>query len=86
MISASIALDTIGSAPPQASEAECAIDIAHVSKRFKLGKTELETYLDVQNVTNHSNAEEVVYNTNYTQKNYITGLPVLPVVGARFSW
>jgi TonB family protein len=62
-----------------------ALDL-RVSKRFKFGKTELETYLDVQNVTNHSNAEEIIYNTNYTQKNYITGLPVLPVIGASFSW
>ena len=40
---------------------------------------ELEVYLDVQNVTNHSNPEEIVYNTNYTQRGYITGLPILPV-------
>jgi TonB family protein len=62
-----------------------ALDL-RVSKRFKLGSTVLETYLDVQNVTNHSNPEEIVYNTNYTQKSYITGLPILPVIGARFSW
>jgi TonB family protein len=62
-----------------------ALDL-RVAKRFKIGKTELETYLDVQNVTNHSNPEEIVYNTNYTQKGYITGLPILPVLGARFSW
>jgi TonB family protein len=62
-----------------------ALDL-RVAKRFKLGKTELEVYLDVQNVTNHSNPEEIVYNTTYTQRGYITGLPILPVVGARFSW
>jgi TonB family protein len=57
------------------------------AKRFKLGaKTELEVYLDVQNVTNHSNPEEIVYNPTYTQRGYITGFPVLPVAGARFSW
>jgi TonB family protein len=62
-----------------------ALDL-RVAKRFKFGKTELELYLDVQNVTNHQNPEEIIYNTNYTQKNYITGLPILPVIGARFSW
>jgi TonB family protein len=56
------------------------------AKRFKIGKTEAEVYLDVQNVTNHANPEEVVYNTNYTERGYITGLPVLPVIGARWSW
>jgi TonB family protein len=62
-----------------------ALDL-RVAKRFKFGKTELEIYLDVQNVTNHANPEEIIYNTNYTQRNYITGLPILPVIGARFSW
>jgi hypothetical protein len=60
---------------------------ARLAKRFKFAHTEeLELYLDVQNVTNHSNPEEIVYNTDYTQRGYITGLPILPVVGARFSW
>jgi hypothetical protein len=59
---------------------------ARVAKRFKFAHTELELYLDVQNVTNHANSEEIVYNTNYTQRGYITGLPILPVVGARWSW
>jgi TonB family protein len=57
-----------------------------VAKRFKLGRTEAEVYLDVQNVTNHANPEEIVYNTTYTQQGYITGLPILPVLGARWSW
>jgi TonB family protein len=54
---------------------------ARLAKRFKLGgKTDLE------NVTNHSNPEEIVYNPTYTQRGYITGFPVLPVAGARLSW
>jgi len=60
---------------------------ARISKKFKFGRvTSLEVYLDVQNVTNHSNPEEIVYNTNYTQRGYITGLPILPVAGARLTW
>jgi len=60
---------------------------ARISKKFKFGRmTTLEIYLDVQNVTNHSNPEEIVYNTNYTQRGYITGLPILPVAGARLTW
>jgi TonB family protein len=57
-----------------------------VAKKFKIDRTDLEVYLDVQNVTNHSNPEEIVYNTTYTQRGYITGLPILPVLGARWSW
>jgi hypothetical protein len=60
---------------------------ARFSKRFKLGESsDLELYLDVQNVTNHANPEEVVYNYDYTQKSYITGLPLLPVIGGKLTW
>ena len=46
----------------------------------------LEAYLDVQNVTDRSNPEEIVYSLDYTQRRYITGLPILPVAGARLAW
>jgi TonB family protein len=60
---------------------------ARLSKRFKFGdQSGLEVYLDVQNVTNHPNPEEIVYNYNYTQRSYITGLPILPVVGGKLTW
>lgn len=54
------------------------------AKRFKIGPTDAEVFLDIQNVTNHENAEEVVYSYDYRQKAYIKGLPVLPVAG--FKW
>jgi TonB family protein len=56
------------------------------AKHFRIGRTSAEVYLDVQNVTDHTNNEEIVYNPNYTQRGYITGFPVLPVVGARWAW
>jgi TonB family protein len=56
------------------------------SKRFTFGSNELEVYLDVQNVTNHQNPEEIAYNPDYTQRRYINGLPILPVLGARFGF
>ena len=62
-----------------------AIDV-RISKHLKIAKTEGEIYLDVQNVTNHGNPEEIVYDPYYAQRGYITGLPILPVVGARWSW
>ena len=46
-------------------------------------KSDVEVYLDVQNVTDHANPEEIVYNPTYTQRGYITGFPILPVIGAR---
>jgi TonB family protein len=62
-----------------------ALDV-RLAKRFKWNTVEGELYLDVQNVTSHSNPEEIVYNTNYSQRGYITGMPILPVLGARVTW
>lgn len=59
---------------------------ARVAKRFTFDQVKAEVYLDVQNITNRDNAEDIVYNFNYTNRNYITGLPILPVFGARIEW
>jgi TonB family protein len=57
-----------------------------ISKHFDLGKSALEIFLDVQNVTNRQNPEEIVYTPNFKQSAYITGLPILPSLGIRFAW
>jgi hypothetical protein len=57
-----------------------------VSKRFKLKQSQLELYLDVQNVTNRDNPEEIAYNADYSQRRYIEGLPLLPVLGAKWEF
>jgi outer membrane receptor protein involved in Fe transport len=57
-----------------------------VAKRFKLGGSELEAYLDVQNVTNRENPEELAYGPDYRERRYVLGLPVLPVIGAKWSF
>jgi hypothetical protein len=57
-----------------------------LAKEFKIGTTRLEVYLDVQNVTDRDNSEEVVYSQDYTEKRYIQGLPILPVLGARWEF
>jgi TonB family protein len=62
-----------------------ALDV-RVSKRFKWHRWQAEAYLDLQNVTDRQNPEEIVYNTAYTQRGYITGMPILPVVGMRLTW
>ncbi len=60
---------------------------ARVSKRFSIGNdAKLEVYLDVQNVTDHPNPEEIIYNYNFSRKSYITGLPILPVLGGKLTW
>jgi TonB family protein len=57
-----------------------------LSKTFKLGGTKAELYADVQNVTDRENAEELVYNQDYSERRVIRGLPILPVVGARWEF
>ncbi len=66
--------------PPFAS-----LDV-RLAKHFKWGHADGEAYLDIQNVTNHSNPEEIVYDPTFTQRGYITGLPVMPVIGAKLTW
>jgi hypothetical protein len=57
-----------------------------LEKTFTFRRVSLNIFADVQNVTNRANPEEIVYNYNYTQRDYIIGLPVLAVVGFRFQW
>jgi TonB family protein len=57
-----------------------------ISKRFAMAQGAFEAYVDVQNVTNRANPEEIVYSPDYSQRRTITGLPLLPVAGARWSW
>ena len=57
-----------------------------VSKRLRIDRGTLEIYLDVQNVSNRANAEEFVYSADYRARRAITGLPILPVLGARYTW
>ena len=54
-----------------------------VDKRWKFKSWQLSAYLDVQNVYNHANSEGIRYNYNYTNRLYISGLPILPSLGLR---
>ena len=60
---------------------------ATVDRAFILGHgVVLAVQLEVQNVTNHSNAEEVAYRFDFTQREFITGLPTIAVLGLRLSF
>ena len=57
---------------------------ARIDRDFALGRDlRLRVYLEGLNVTNHVNGEEYVYNTSYTQRGTVTGLPFVAVLGAR---
>lgn len=40
-------------------------------------------YLDIQNVLNTKNPESIEYSYNYSQKEYVSGLPFLPAFGVK---
>ncbi len=54
-----------------------------VDKSWQFAKWKLSGYLDVQNAYNQQNAEAILYNFNFTRRQFITGLPLLPSVGLR---
>lgn len=55
-------------------------------KFWVLRRTKLNLFLDVQNVTNRKNPEEIVYDSSFTHRAYITGLPTLAVLGLRVEF
>jgi hypothetical protein len=55
-------------------------------KSFTIQRWKASVFLDMQNITSRSNPEEIVYSEDYRQRNYITGLPILVVGGARLEF
>ncbi len=56
-----------------------------VDRRWSLGDANLSVYLDALNVTFRANAEEIAYSADYTEQAYLTGIPPLLLIGARFE-
>ena len=54
-----------------------------VDKRFVFRDFMFAIYLDVQNVTYQRNVEAVMNSYDYSEQAYLTGLPILPVLGLR---
>jgi outer membrane receptor protein involved in Fe transport len=46
----------------------------------------VELSLEVQNLTNRDNTEELLYAVDYTARGQISGMPLLPVLGLRWSF
>jgi hypothetical protein len=54
-------------------------------RRFPVGKLRGAVYVEIQNITDRANAEEIIYNADYSQKAYLTSLPILAIAGLRLS-
>jgi TonB family protein len=57
-----------------------------VEQIFIRGRNKLNLYLDVQNVTNRKNSEEIAYSADFSQRDYISGIPILAVMGVRLEF
>ena len=52
-----------------------------VDKTWTRGWGDIALFLDIQNLTNRTNAEGVEYNFDYTELDYTRGLPIFPSIG-----
>ncbi len=58
-----------------------------VDKKWTLKRNiKLSVYIEVWNVYNRKNPEAHAYNYDYTQRQFFSGLPVLPVLGLRAEY
>jgi TonB family protein len=57
-----------------------------VDKTWVFDLWSLDLFLDVQNVYNRRSVEGVTYSYNYVQRQYFTGLPILPIIGVKGSF
>jgi hypothetical protein len=53
--------------------------------RFTLGGARAAVYAELQNLTNRSNAEEIIYSADFSSQAYLTSLPLLAIAGARIE-
>jgi hypothetical protein len=58
---------------------------ARVDRTLIAGPVGITLYLDVQNLTGRRNAEEIIYNQDFTASGYLTGPPLLVLFGARIE-
>ncbi|MGE5182521.1 MAG: TonB-dependent receptor domain-containing protein, partial [Acidobacteriota bacterium] len=58
---------------------------ARAERRFPLGSARGAIYVEIQNLTNHENAEEIIYSADFTQHGYLTSLPLLAIGGVRIE-
>lgn len=57
-----------------------------VDREWWYPKWKLAVYAEVQNATNHTNVEIPGWSEDFSEPRPVTGLPVLPVIGARAQW
>ncbi len=54
-------------------------------RRLAQGATRASVYLEVQNVTGRANAEELIYDADFSHRGYLTGVPFIALLGLRIE-
>ncbi len=55
-------------------------------RRLSLGRgVRGAIYLEIQNLTSRSNAEEIIYSADFSQQSFLTSLPLLAIAGGRLE-
>ena len=54
-------------------------------RRFRIASTRAAAYLEVQNLTSRANAEEIIYSADFSERGYLTSLPLLAIAGVRIE-
>ncbi|MBU6162526.1 MAG: TonB family protein, partial [Myxococcales bacterium] len=57
-----------------------------VAKTFGFASGDLQAFFELLNATNRQNAEEFVYNSDFSERANISGLPILPMVGLQWTF
>jgi len=58
---------------------------ARGERRFPLGGARGAVYIEIQNLTDRANAEEIIYSADFSQRGYLTSLPLLAIAGVRIE-
>ncbi len=80
-----IYLPELGSINSSRYETDHQIDI-RIDRKFKFATWNLDLYLDVTNVYAHAKLIGYTYNFDYSQREPITEVPILPALGVRGSF
>lgn len=62
------------------------LDLRVAYSRKLRGDDAFMVYLDLLNVSNRRNVEEYIYSPDYSERQAIYGLPILPVLGVQWSY
>jgi len=54
-------------------------------RQLTFGRWRAAAYLEVQNLTSRANAEEIIYSADFSQRSFLTGLPLLAIAGGRIE-